>query len=59
MNSAMDVKVVSVDGKVLFSDFLLFRDKFEYFIPKEFFTKGMNIVRLVYGGEVKTFKLIF
>ena len=59
INSAMDVKVVSVDGKVLFSDFLHFRDKFEYFIPKEFFTKGMNIVRLVYGGEVKTFKLIF
>ena len=52
------VKVISIDGKVLF-DSSFSGEQLEYFIPNSSFIKGANIIRVVREGEIKTLKLLF
>lgn len=59
MHSQTSVKVISMDGKVLF-DSLFPRESYkECFVPNSSFMKGVNIIRVVRDGKIKVIKLMF
>ncbi|WP_455498775.1 polysaccharide lyase family 8 super-sandwich domain-containing protein [Coprobacter sp.] len=58
VHSQTSVKVISMDGKVLF-DSLFPGELQECFVPNSSFMKGVNIIRVVRDGKIKVIKLMF